>query len=294
MTEYPYTYTGDTMNTTNKLRFTKLWHTFGGQDGAMFGDWIIRFDAKGNGHVFRISEEKEVSTFRLGSADRIVPHANAVVFGSEYLTPGDEFPLLYSNIYNNYAKSDDRMEGTVCVYRLTRDGMDFSADLVQVIRVGFVHDSLWSDGNDVRPYGNFVVDTDANQLVAFTMRDGDQVTRYFTFDLPKAADGEFSDAYGVPVVTLSKDDVKSQFDMPYSRYIQGACYHNGRVYSVEGFSDHPNPAKMQIVDLRQQKPRAVIDLYGMGLTVEPEFVNVHDGVLYYSDARGQLIRFDFE
>ena len=67
-----------------------------------------------------------------------------------------------------------------------------------------------------------------------------------------------------------------------------------RVYSVEGFSDHPNPAKMQIVDLRQQKLHAVIDLYAMGLTVEPEFVNVHDGILYYSDARGQLIRFDFE
>lgn len=294
MTEYPYSYEGTTMNTTNKLRFTKLWQTFGGQDGAMFGDWIVRFDTKGSGHVFRISEEKEVCTFRLGSADKIVPHANAVVFGSEYLNPGDEFPLLYSNIYNNYSKSDDRLEGTVCVYHLTRDGMDFSADLVQVIRVGFVHDPLWSDGDDVRPYGNFVVDTDENQLVAFTMRDKDQVTRYFTFDLPKASEGEISDAWGVPVVTLSKDNVKSQFDVPYSRYIQGACYHDGRVYSVEGFSDHPNPAKMQIVDLRQQKLRAVIDLYAMGLTHEPEFVNVLDEVLYYSDARGQLIRFDFE
>ena len=128
MTDYPYTYAGDTMHTTNNLRFTKLWQTFGGQDGAMFGDWIIRFDAKGNGHVFRISEEKEVCTFRLGSADKIVPHANAVVFGTEYLTPGDEFPLLYSNIYNNYAKSDDRLEGTVCVYRLTRNETEFSAD----------------------------------------------------------------------------------------------------------------------------------------------------------------------
>ena len=294
MTDYPYTYAGDTMHTTNNLRFTKLWQTFGGQDGAMFGDWIIRFDAKGNGHVFRISEEKEVCTFRLGSADKIVPHANAVVFGTEYLTPGDEFPLLYSNIYNNYAKSDDRLEGTVCVYRLTRNETEFSADLVQVIRVGFVHAPLWSEGNDVRPYGNFVVDTDENQLVAFTMRDRDQVTRYFTFDLPASTDGEFSENWGVPVVTLTKDDMKSRFDPPYSRYIQGACYHAGKVYSVEGFSDEKNPAKMQIVDLRNEKLHAVIDLYAMGLTVEPEFVNVHDGVLYYSDARGQLIRFDFE
>ena len=65
-------------------------------------------------------------------------------------------------------------------------------------------------------------------------------------------------------------------------------------YSVEGFSDEKNPAKMQITDLREKKLYAVIDLYAMGLTVEPEFVNVHEGVLYYSDAHGQLIRFDFE
>lgn len=294
MTDYPYSYSGSTMNTTNNLRFTRLWQTFGGQDGAMFGDWIIRFDAKGNGHVFRISEKKEVCAFRLGSADKIVPHANAVVFGSEYLSPDDEFPLLYSNIYNNYAKSDDRLEGTVCVYHLTREGMDFSAELVQVIRVGFVYDPQWSAGDDVRPYGNFVVDTDENQLVAFTMRDRDQVTRYFTFNLPKSTDGEYSEAWGVPVATLGKDDVKTQFDTPYSRYIQGACYHDGKVYSVEGFSDEKNPAKMQIVDLRTQKLHTVIDLYTMGLTVEPEFVNVHERTLYYSDARGQLIRFDFE
>lgn len=294
MTDYPYTYSGETMNTTNRLNFTALWQTFKGQDGAMFGDWIIRFDTKGNGHVFRISEEAEVCVFKLGSADKIVPHSNSVVFGTEYYAAGDEFPLLYSNIYNNYAKSDDRLEGTVCVYRLIRSETDFSAELVQVIRVGFVHDPIWSDGTDVRPYGNFVVDTDKNQLVAFTMRDKDQATRYFTFDLPKLSDGEFSDAWGVPVVTLVGDAVKSMFDTPYSRYIQGACCADGKVYSVEGFSDETNPAKMQIVDLSVRKLHAVIDLFAMGLTHEPEFVNILDGVLYYSDANGQLIRFDFE
>ncbi len=294
MTDYPYTYTGCTMNTTDRLNFTPLWQTCKGQDGAMFGDWIIRFDTKGNAHVFKISEETEVCTFRLGSADKIVPHSNSVVFGSEYHTPGDEFPLLYSNIYNNYAKADDHLEGTVCVYRITRDGMEFAADLVQVIRIGFIHDPLWSDGSDVRPYGNFVVDTDENRLVAFTMRDKDQTTRYFTFDLPARSAGEFSDAWNVPVVTLSKDDVIDRFDTPYSRYIQGACCAGGKVYSVEGFSDETNPAKMQIVDLKSRKLHAVIDLFGMGLTHEPEFVNVLNGVLYYSDAKGQLIRFDFE
>ncbi|MBQ8186118.1 MAG: hypothetical protein IJ037_04525 [Clostridia bacterium] len=294
MTDYPYTCTGNSMNTADRLKFTELWQTYPGQDGAMFGDWLIRFDARGHGHVFRISEEKEVAAFTLGSAEKIVPHANAVVFGTEYISPDDEFPLLYSNIYNNYAKSDDRLEGTVCVYRLKRNGSDFSADLVQVIRIGFVHDPAWSDGDDVRPYGNFVVDTDHNQLAAFTMRDRDQVTRYFTFDLPKSSDGVFCEEWGVPVVTLTQEDIRSRFDCPYSRYIQGACYHDGRVYSIEGFSDAKNPAKMQIVDLVRGELHAVIDLYAMGLTVEPEFVNVHDGVLYYSDARGQLIRFDFE
>lgn len=292
MSEYPHTYMN--CGTFRRLRFTELWQTCSGQDGAMYGDWLIRFDTKGNGHVFRISEQKEVSSFRLGSADKIVPHSNAVVFGCEKLNPDDEFPLLYSNIYNNYAKAQDRLEGTVCVYHLTREDTEFRADPVQVIRVGFVHDPQWSDGNDVRPYGNFVVDTDLGQLVAFTMRDDDRVTRYFTFPLPKASEGEFCEAWGVPVVTLTADDVLSVFDTPYSRFIQGACCAGGKVYSVEGFSDEKNPAKMQIVDLRTQKLHAVIDLFAMGLTIEPEFVNVHDGVLYYSDAHGRLIRFDFE
>lgn len=92
------------------------------------------------------------------------------------------------------------MEGTCCVYRLKRAGIQFRSKLVQVIRVGFVDNTdYWKshgDVVDVRPYGNFVVDIDHNKLYVFTMRDCDRVTRYFAFDLPEVSEGVYSDAEG--------------------------------------------------------------------------------------------------
>ena len=79
-----------------------------GQDGAIFGTLLFRFNAKGHcrvydlAHVNAFADEPEaldaIATFTLDRADQIVPHSNAVMFGTEYAEPGDEFPLLYSNI----------------------------------------------------------------------------------------------------------------------------------------------------------------------------------------------------
>ena len=42
-------------------------------------------------------------------------------FGNEYYDEKDEFPLLYTNIYNNYAKTDDKRKGITCVYRIHKE-----------------------------------------------------------------------------------------------------------------------------------------------------------------------------
>ena len=90
----------------------------------------------------------------------LVPHSNSVVFGNEYYDEQDEFPLLYTNIYNNYAKNDDKLEGVCLVYRIERNEREFTSTLVQIIQIGFVDDeNLWTSAGekeDVRPYGNFV------------------------------------------------------------------------------------------------------------------------------------------
>ena len=89
-----------------------------GQDGAVFKDLIFRLDARGNCSVYNLSEsvfESDAPTdilpigeFLLDRAEQIVPHSNSVVFGSEYYAEGDEFPLLYTNVYNNYAKEENK------------------------------------------------------------------------------------------------------------------------------------------------------------------------------------------
>ena len=111
------------------MKITRLAKIHWGQDGAIWGDELFRFDHKGECHVFKLSElgdgEDEPSpsaVFVLDRADELAPHSNAVFFGTEYYEEGDEFPLLYSNIYNNYADAEDKLIGVCCVYRLLRDG----------------------------------------------------------------------------------------------------------------------------------------------------------------------------
>ena len=219
------------------MKITPISKIIGGQDGAFVGEYLLRFSSKGEGYVFDASslgqgerEEKELPLLcRLSvkAGEALVPHFNAVVLGCEYFAEGDEFPLLYANLYNNYAASEDRKEGMLCAYRLERDGDQFSMTLVQVIRVGFTRDtSLWcsADVSDVRPYGNFVIDNKSALLYAFTMRDGEKRTRYFSFRLPKLSDGVYAEEYGVPLVTLEKEDILSTDQ----KHAQG--------YSRNGFS----------------------------------------------------------
>ncbi|MBQ2726477.1 MAG: hypothetical protein IJF78_12305 [Clostridia bacterium] len=84
----------------------------------------------------------------------------------------------------------------------------------------------------------------------------------------------------------TKEDIKSRFDSDYSNYIQGACFHEGRIYSVEGFSDRTNASGMQVIDPAAKTQYAAIDLWNIGLKIEPEFVDFHEGTLYYVDASG--------
>jgi len=287
-----------------KLR-AQLHHT--GQDGALWGDLLFRFNANGHCCVFdaaaldTVSETPvtlpRIAEFWVGKNEPVVPHFNAVVFGCEFYAEGDEFPLLYANIYNNYAKAEDRLEGVCCVYRLERDGGSFKTTLVQLIRIGFAQDkTLWmSDGEqpDVRPYGNFVIDREKKLLHAFVMRDAPHTTRYFSFALPKLADGAFSERFGVRVVTLMPEDIKAQFDVPYHHFIQGACLHSGRIYSSEGFNEKIHPA-LRVIDPAEQRQLAHIDLVDNGYTVEAEWIDFRGETCYYCDAHGDIFEVEFD
>lgn len=267
-----------------------------GQDGAIYGDYIFRFDGNGFCAVYKLDNlTEQFSCFTLDRAD-LIPHSNSVAFGNEKYNESDEFPLLYSNIYNNFAKTENKLKGVTCVYRLLRDGNTFTTTLVQLIEIGFTEDVLWRSENtaDVRPYGNFAIDTENSVYYAFTMRDEDKTTRYFSFPLPKCADGEFDKSLGVKRIFLQKKDVIDYFDCEYHHFLQGACFHKGVIYSVEGFGEDPvNPPAIRLIDTANKKQLAVYYFGDYGLVIEPECIDFLDDTCYYVDNHGHIYNLVF-
>ncbi len=288
---------------TDKLKVTPVLTGTPGQDGAVYGDLLFRFETDGVCTVYSIENKKAIAEFTLDKADTLRPHSNAVFFGIERYSADDEFPLLYTNIYNNYAKEADRKEGMCCVYRLMRNGDGFETKLVQVIRIGFVDDlELWKslpDNGDLRPYGNFIMDVDKKKLYAYVMRDKPHTTGWFEFDIPKCTDGKACEKCGANVVILEKDSILAHFETPYSGIIQGACAYDGKIISVEGGTvpkDNPNPKwppRMRIIDTDEKCEKAVIYLADYGLTIEPEMVDFEGDTFYYMDSTGHFYTLEF-
>lgn len=278
----------------------------GGQDGAIWNGQLFRFDTRGKCFVYDMNnieadtakELKPIGSFVLDKAELIVPHSNAVCWGSEFYAPDDEYPLLYSNVYNNYAKTENKLIGVCCVYRVERKDGNFKTTLVQLIEIGFVADpALWKaypDRDGVRPYGNFVIDREAGCYYAFVMRNESLGTRYFKFKIPALSEGELDGTYGVKRVVLTADDICDSFDAPYHRYVQGAIAHGGYIYSTEGFhNDQTNRPAIRIIDLVSKAEERYIDLLEIGYLCEPEMIDFHNGTCYYSDAGGNLYSIEF-
>ena len=288
------------------MKIKQLCKIAGGQDGAIWKKELFRFNTDGSCKVYRISdclnasgaEIEPVASFMLDRADVFVPHSNSVVFGNEYYCSDDEFPLLYSNIYNNYAKAENQEKGVVCVYRLQRTENGFSTKLVQLIEIGFVEaGSYWKSENmvDIRPYGNFVIDREKSIYHAFTMRDEEQNTRYFSFTLPKVTEGETDEKLQVKRAVLKTEDILGQFDCEYHRLIQGACFDNGKIYSLEGFTNNEqNPPALRIIDPAKKIQEQKILFGDFGMTIEPEMIDFADGICFYSDNHGNLYQIEFE
>lgn len=287
------------------MKITPLAKIVKGQDGAIWNQYLFRFNGKGLCWVYalkdaigeNVTELWPITEFTLDQADSMMPHSNSVMFGNEYYCQGDEFPLLYSNVYNSYANEENKRKGVCCVYRLQRDGDVFSSTLVQLIEIGFVEDArYWKSENleDVRPYGNFAVDCEKSTYYAYTMRDESNTTRYFAFDLPKCSDGVPDPVLGVNRVVLTAEEIKSQFDCDYHRFIQGACVYQGKIYSLEGFTeDKKNPPALRVVDPERKCQQEMFLFSDYGLTIEPEMIDFAGGICYYADHSGNLYRLEF-
>ena len=281
------------------MKIQKIGKISGGQDGAIYNGILFRFNHLGNGtatylkDVRKDGETAPFATFALDKRELITPHSNAVFFGTEFFAEGDEFPLLYSNIYNNYCDKEEPLIGVCLVYRLMREGESFQTTLVQMIEIGFKEDpKLWKaypDRHGVRPYGNFVIDKKTNGYYAYVMRSPEDGTRYFKFAIPAKDAGEIDPTYGVRRLVLTEEDILDYFDVPHHFYIQGGIAHEGKIYSTEGsaYSEENRPV-IRVIDLEKQTQTDHADLMKMGYNEEPEMIDFSDGICYYSDAHGHL------
>ncbi len=287
------------------MKIKQVGNIVGGQDGAIYGSELFRLNQKGDCKVYDLKDLKETepcqleakAEFKLDRMEEIVPHSNSVCFGCEFYEDDDEYPLLYSNIYNNYAKTENKRIGVCLVYRIQKKNDEFKSTLVQIIEVGFCEDAkLWKaydDKHGVRPYGNFVVDNATKSFWAFVMRNEELGTRYFKFALPKVHDGEIDESLGVRKVVLNEQDIKEYFDCAYHYYIQGAILHTGKIYSTEGFSnDAVNRPAIRIIDLATKKEE-YYDITKLGIVNEPEFIDFYNDKCFYSDIFGNLYTIEF-
>lgn len=276
----------------------------GGQDGAIWNGYFFRFNSIGVCKVYKIDDSNiqkisvnYISSFSLENAGNIIPHSNSVVFGNEYYNKDDKFPLLYCNVYNSYAKSENKLKGVCCVYRLQQNDDKFSAVLVQLIEIGFVEDeTLWKSENteDLRPFGNFVIDRENSVYYGFTMRDETKTTRYFSFNLPKISDGETDNEFNVKKVVLKKEDIKEYFDCDYHLFIQGACFHKDKIYSLEGFSDHEQyPPAIRVINTKTKQQELYKKFSELGTNIEPEMIDFYNGICYYCDSNGHFYNIEF-
>ncbi len=267
-----------------------------GQDGAVFGRYLFRFNHKSECTVYQIDDlSVPFAQFTLDKSDIINPHSNSVMFGKERFSEADEFPLLYTNIYNNHASNENKLKGVTCVYRVERNGNSFKTTFLQMIEIGFAEDTIWmSKQGDVRPYGNFVIDTENSLYYAFTMRNEEPCTRFFSFTLPNINDGIYDETLCVKRVILNKEDIIDNFDIDYQHYLQGATLEKGIIYSLEGFTnDQKNPPAIRVIDTKTKKQNEVYFCADYGTWIEPEFIDFEDGVCYYSDCHGNLYNLTF-
>ena len=199
---------------------------------------------------------------------------------------------IYSNIYNNYSSQEDKHIGECCVYNVHGTANVWNNTLAQVLKVGFTNDlSYWPPASEARPYGNFIVDQENGYIYVFVMYSSQKLTYWYRFKLPDITDGVWNDTYGCPVKTLEISDIVDQWTTPLQNYIQGACVHNGLIWSTEGFTatSGTNVARMRIIDPYRQSQIAVFNFYADGDPFEPEFIDFYKDTCYYGSVNQMYI-----
>ena len=262
------------------------------KDGAYLGQINPSLDGLVIGTGQWIAAGTEITEDMILSVDPAIDNIALVAFSNENpeysITYSGDILHVYSNVYNSYASAEDKHIGECCVYEVGGAGKIWSNSLAQVIRIGFIGNlDYWPAATEARPYGNFVVDKENGWLYAFVMYSSKKLTYWYKFDLPEISEGVWNESYQCPVITLMAEDILDSWTTPLQNYVQGACVHNGLIWSTEGFTatSGTNVARMRVIDPARKTQIAVFNFYSDADPVEPEFIDFCNGKCYYGSVR---------
>ena len=263
-----------------KASFEEWWETEGNyQDGCIYNDVLFLFSSNGLCTIFNISNKQMICSSQLPTYKGYCPHSNSVSFGKKFCDT-DTYPLLYSNIYNNYPNIADSF-GMCLVYRIIDETL-FEFKLMQVIKIGFTNDAnLWYDNSDnASPYGNFLICGD--DLWVYVNIFGSSITRFFSFKTPAIIVSD-----DIDFCILTKDNIQEMFDTDLFKYIQGGTSRGTNLVSLEGFGTELSPSFLRIISLTTKTIQS-IDLGFYLNTLEPEFVSFYNNLLIVGTYEGKF------
>lgn len=259
-------YIGEKINLDNKFYYEPQTFSNLGQDACEYNNKLFIFNSQGKFNVYDLINKTLYGLFDLDENDTIKPHCNSAFFGNKKYAEGDLFPILYVNAYN----TSGLPLGTLYGHRILFDSANniYSTQLIQTIKIGFTNDEIWTIQGDIRPYGNFILNSDTNELYAFTLRG--ENTRFFKFNMPDIEIGD---------TILNKNDIIEMFDTEILPYIQGCTYSNNQIFALNGNdSIIQNSSYLNVINLNKKSITNRIPL--SSLMNEPEAIFKYDNSLF--------------
>lgn len=236
------------------------------QGADCYGDYLFQFQDKNAAvFIYNLKDKKYVGKVSLTPNNS--NHCNNASFSRIFYHEGDEFPLIYvsgsgSGTYNHAQ-----------VYRITRNNSSFKIELVQEITFptsNAENDLYWTDVMMHKDY----------MCVSTAASEGDG--KITLFKIPSTNNTQ---------VSLTSDDIIDSFHVGKFTHHQGANIKNDILYIFDGVPAWGDTNYLRIIDLKNKKDLAKINIIEKGFKIEPEGAFIYNGELYNASNNSGIYKF---